>query len=123
MGSGGGGSAGGWRWRLRRGGFGRGGLPPALQGVEGDPAWLRLGLGAGRALLLLWAGDAGRLLGGGGAAAQGCGYLGRQALLLRAWRRGPRRLLALLVHGAVWGEDLEGGRLLQWGPQLPLGEA
>lgn len=118
LGSGGGGDAGGWRRRLRCRGFGCGGLPPALQGVEGDPARLRLGLGAGRALLLLWGGDAGRLLGGTTAALRR-GRLGR----VRAWRRGPWRLLALLVHAAVWGEDLEDGRLLQRSPQLPRGEA
>lgn len=122
-GSGGGAGVRRRRRRLRRCGFRGGGLPPALQGVEGDPARLRLGLGAGRALLFLRADDAGRVLGGGGGGALGRGRLGRVALRLRARRRRPRRLLALLVHGTVGGEDLEDGRLLQRSPQLPGGEA
>lgn len=67
---------------LRRCGFRGRGLPPALQGVEGDPAGLRFRLSSGGALLLLGAGDRGGVL---GRASLERGRLGR-AQRLAPWR-------------------------------------
>lgn len=112
---GGGGACACRRRGLRCSGFSGGGLPPALQGVEGNPAGLRFRLRSGGALLLLGTGDRGGVL---GRASLGRRRLGR-VQRLTPWRRRPWCFLTLLLHTIVWGKDLQDRGLLQRSPQLP----
>lgn len=105
-------------WSLRWCGFRGRGLPPAFQGVEGDPAGLRFRLSTGGALLLLWG------AGGRGVFAKtglGCGSQG-WVLWLGPWRWSPSHFLALFLSATVWGKDLQDGGLLQRSAQLPWRE-